>query len=202
MPTNQQRAERYDTVSAVQQNLYASAEVGDFLRETFVRYGLNEKLYSSFALAFGDTALGFEEESRMPELLVERMGIPLATATPIAHDLLEYINQHKSLAPANEVQKSGGAYEPSQSAPPPVSAPPPSVPTQIPVTPLGASAPPPAPAQTPAPAQSAWTRRIDDNLSAVSQALATPEPNEPQSTIPSYAKPLTDVPKYSDEKPQ
>ncbi len=99
IPTYEQRESKFQTAPPAVQYLYASEEVGRFLRGVFNEYRLAEKEYYDYALAFGDVVLGFEEESHLPQLLVERVGLPEKLATIIAHDLLEYINTHKSSPP-------------------------------------------------------------------------------------------------------
>lgn len=158
-PTMQERRERWSKLVPDLLELYEGESSGEMLRAIFDTNHIHSELYKEYAVAFGDVILGFELEHRLPALLVERMGISEAVATPLAHDLLEFLNAHKA------------------------------GPTKIRPT-VETTYAPTANPQAPQKQQTAttWSRNTD----------SAPTSSEPLP-IPSYAKPLTDMPKYSND---
>ncbi len=186
--TLEQREERYQKLTdELLQELYAGEKTGMALRRIFDDYHLPNEVYREYAIAFGDVVLDLEEEAHMPRILSERLGLSEKLATVIAHDLLEFINTHKASVKTMPPQDAPAA--PLVPTPEASS----SIPTRselpLPPTPVVPQATEEAPT---------WSRRIAPPSPAPQSNPAQNAPQAPAipSSIPQYARPYTDVPRY------
>ncbi len=95
-PTEQERHKRHTNGTPAQKYLYGHVGAGKKLREIFVKNGLTEDQYSSYALIIGDVILGFYPQTDLPRLLKESLAISDVQALRITADLLD------SLEPLND----------------------------------------------------------------------------------------------------
>lgn len=207
MFTHEERMAAYEQLPQPVQLLYSSPSTGQKLAEILQTYHLKEGLYAQYALAFGDVVLGLEDESKLPRLLVDRAQFPEKLATIISHDLLEFINEHKVYHQQLSIEEKSESEEVIPEAPTK-----PKVNFSVfqkrePVRePLPQNEPPSAPAWSrfvehhPTPAEP-----IHTEIPQVPSAPQTPA-QESESQIPSYARPLTNTPRYQEdpyrEKPE
>lgn len=111
-PTREQREERYQNASERIQEAYGSSETGAMLMRLEDKYQLSNEVYKSFALTVGDVILGFFQESELPQLLQERVGMSNEQAREIARDLHDFLanlpeSEKQTIAKPEEGTKPG-----------------------------------------------------------------------------------------------
>ena len=86
---HEQREKVFETASDIQKKLYESHESGLALEQIGVSHSLENHI--DFAIAVGDVILGLVPQEKLPELLVERLGIERAAAMRITADVLDFL---------------------------------------------------------------------------------------------------------------
>jgi len=89
MITYEQREEAYDSATNIQQEMYAGPGAGFPIYDLATKNKIDNK--SEFAIAVGDVILGLVPQEKLPELLVERLGIERPAAMRITADVLDFL---------------------------------------------------------------------------------------------------------------
>ena len=101
--SKQQKQEAVQKITPVQERLYSDPESGTLLVAIADTHQITgDEQYTAFAIAVGDVILGLVPQEKLPELLVERLGIERAAAMRITADVLDF------LAPLDEPQPDTG----------------------------------------------------------------------------------------------
>lgn len=88
--TYEQREELFETASDIQKNLYEGHTTGLALGKISKKHSLQAK-HVDFIIAVGDVILGLVPQEKLPELLMERLGIERAQAMRITADVLDFL---------------------------------------------------------------------------------------------------------------
>jgi len=82
----------YNTANRQQLFLYEDPESGSAMWNIAEKFSLEtQSLYSSFTIAIGDVILGLVPQEKLPELLVERLGVSRPNAMRITADVLDFL---------------------------------------------------------------------------------------------------------------
>lgn len=142
--TNEQRDQAYETATEGQRHLYASPAGGKKMRSIADKYNITTKeQYKNYALMVGDVILNLRNRSELPALLVQTLGINNEQALMITGELIDFLDQTPSAAPAPIPQTPNEpTYSSTQEAllsegkPNPIPAPPNPIPAPPSPTPL------------------------------------------------------------------
>jgi hypothetical protein len=90
--SKQQKQEAVQKITPVQERLYSDPESGTLLVAIADTHQITgDEQYTAFAIAIGDVILGLVPQEKLPELLVERLGIERAAAMRITADVLDFL---------------------------------------------------------------------------------------------------------------
>ena len=96
MITYEQRESAYDSATKTQQHMYSGYGAGVPIYSIAQKHKIQS--HTDFAIAIGDVILGLVPQEKLPELLVERLGVERPAAMRITADVLDF------LAPLDEPQ--------------------------------------------------------------------------------------------------
>ena len=86
-----QRNKAIDKASTSQLSLYSDPDSGAKLKKIANKHQEMIKEYGVFAIAVGDVILGLVPQEKLPDLLVERLGIPKPDALRVTADVLDFL---------------------------------------------------------------------------------------------------------------
>ena len=90
--SKQQKQEAVQKITPVQERLYSDPESGTLLVAIADTHQITgDEQYTAFAIAVGDVILGLVPQEKLPELLVERLGIERPAAMRITADVLDFL---------------------------------------------------------------------------------------------------------------
>lgn len=106
--TQDQRNTKFTQASDMQRYLYSDPDSGEMLKAIADTFPAVITDYKSFAVAIGDVILGLAPQEKLPDLLVERLQIPMEQARQITPDILEF------LAPLGSTSEPAAVAQPVQ----------------------------------------------------------------------------------------
>jgi len=90
--TDEQRNDAYEASSEVQKSLYEGPTSGQALYEIGKNHEIVDvEVRMQFLIAVGDVILGLVPQEKLPELLVERLGITQDDARAVTADVLDFL---------------------------------------------------------------------------------------------------------------
>jgi hypothetical protein len=90
--SKQQKQEAVQKITPVQERLYSDPESGTLLVAIADTHQITgDEQYTAFAIAIGDVILGLVPQEKLPELLMERIGVERPTAMRITADVLDFL---------------------------------------------------------------------------------------------------------------
>lgn len=99
--TDTQRSEALEKLDDVSKALYLNSDNGETLFAAYKKANITGNHYRKYALAIGDTILGFHQTKDLPTLLQQQVGVTPEVAQKIVADLAEF------LAPVLEREAAG-----------------------------------------------------------------------------------------------
>lgn len=189
--TREQREQRFQNAPALVKTMYDSEESGSQLAEIFKTFQLPNASYRVYATTIGNVVLGFYPLWQLPELLENKLNIPTDTAEQLAAALQPFLKPLHELntLPSSSNKTTVSSQMAQQTTPPIVG--------YAQAHGGGVAQAQPAhvePAPTPVPASQAPAPPMPPHNLPTQQVPPTPP------AVPSYRRPMTDIPRYEDKQ--